>query len=194
MKSEEWRPVSGYEGLYEVSNRGRVRSLGRERHDKVRSYAVREKMLKQPLNAYGYHVVSLHKDGASKTVTVHRLVATAFLENTDGKRCIDHINGVRSDNRLENLRWATHKENCDNKYRLGNQVGWHDRSISEETRHRFTHSQCKAVIRSDGVLFESIKKAAEALGYKDPRQIIAHLKGRRGPVRGYTFAYAEKEA
>lgn len=194
MMREEWRPVIGYEGLYEVSNKGRVRSLDRMRYDGKRSYAVRERVLKQKLNAYGYPVVSLNKSGKSKTATVHRLIANAFLENPEGKRCIDHINGVRDDNRLENLRWATHKENADNMFRLNNQVDWTDRNISDESRYRFTHSQCKAVIRNDGKRFESIKKAAEALGYRDPRQVIAHLKGRRGPVRGYTFAYAKKEA
>ena len=92
------------------------------------------------------------------------------------------------------VRDLDHLSYADNMFRLNNQVDWTDRNISDESRYRFTHSQCKAVIRNDGKRFESIKKAAEALGYRDPRQVIAHLKGRRGPVRGYTFAYAEKEA
>tara|TARA_R110000772_G_scaffold244683_1_gene357879 strand:+ start:102 stop:575 length:474 start_codon:yes stop_codon:yes gene_type:complete len=59
----------------------------------------------------GYIQVSLSKNGKVKTLYVHRLLATAFIPNPENKRCVDHINGIKHDNRLENLRWATHKEN-----------------------------------------------------------------------------------
>ena len=189
MKNEEWLDVDGYEGLYQVSNTGKVKTLERKRRDEKKEYRVREKILSLPLNAYGYPVVSLHKDGVARTVTVHRLVAAAFLPNPDGKRCVDHINGDRADNRVENLRWVSHRENTRHMFELGTEVAWSNRNISEEGRRRFTHSQEKAVIRSDGAIFDSVTKAAKSLGYKTPKMVIANLKGRVESVRGFTFSY-----
>ena len=71
------------------------------------------KEIKPQKNKKGYMVVSLCKNGKQKKVFVHRLLATAFIPNPENKRCIDHINGIRDDNRLENLRWVTHQENMD---------------------------------------------------------------------------------
>ena len=62
-------------------------------------------------NKYGYIQVSLCKNGKQKSFKVHRLLATAFIPNPENKSCVDHINGIRDDNRLENLRWVTHREN-----------------------------------------------------------------------------------
>ena len=97
--SVEWRPVVGYEGLYEVSSDGQVYSC------------IEHRTLKLSRSVYGYMVISLNN---SRNVPVHRLVASAFLPNPEGKKEVDHINTIRDDNRVENLRWATPSENCNN--------------------------------------------------------------------------------
>ena len=192
---EVWRNMAGYEGLYMISNKGRVKSIRGKRVDKNGVvYRLQEKILSQPLNAYGYPVVGLvDKNGVHRARPVHRLLALTFLPNPENKRCIDHINGVRNDNRLENLRWATHKENSDNKYRLGNQVEWEDRNISKESRYRFTHSQSRAVVRSDGKRFDSIAAAARALGLRGAGSVSSCVRGITKSVRGYTFRYEDEE-
>lgn len=97
---EVWKDIKGYEGIYQVSNFGNVR---------------RVKMLKQYYDeSKGYNVVCLSKNGNSKVVKVHQLVAKAFIPNPDNKSCIDHINTDRTDNRVENLRWVTQEENRNN--------------------------------------------------------------------------------
>lgn len=101
---EEWRDIKGYEGIYQVSNEGRVKSLGGERYKIIR-------ILKGYVGRNGYRVVNLWKDGVPKLLTVHRLVAQTFIPNPDNKPCIDHINTIRTDNRVENLRWVTYIEN-----------------------------------------------------------------------------------
>ena len=102
--SEEWRDIKGYEGLYQVSNLGRVKSL-RYNHSE------NKKILKGFLSKKGYHRVSFYKDGVRKDYSVHRLVAEAFIPNIDNKPCIDHIDTNKLNNKVDNLRWCTNKEN-----------------------------------------------------------------------------------
>ena len=104
---EEWRPVVGWEGLYEVSNTGYVRN------------SKTGKILKPLLSTQGYHQVDLKivRHGAivkRKMAPIHKLVAVAFIPNTDNKPAIDHINTVKTDNCVDNLRWVTPYENSNN--------------------------------------------------------------------------------
>ena len=107
MIEEIWKDVDGYEGLYMISDIGRVKSLDY-------NHTGEEKILKLSKDKSGYLIVGLWKNGSRKWFKVHRLVATAFIDNPDNKPCIDHINTVRTDNRVENLRWCTAKENNNN--------------------------------------------------------------------------------
>lgn len=113
LKSEVWRDISGYETLYQISNYGRVKSLGN-------SLARHEKILKQQLQRDGYTRVWLYKKGLKKKrFPVHRLVAKAFIPNPLEKEQVNHQNGDKQDNRLGNLNWMTHKENIAHAYETG---------------------------------------------------------------------------
>ena len=110
--SEVWRDVKGYEGLYQVSSDGRVKSLERTYIDKIgRERYVKERILKPVIDRYGYLLVSLYAGGKQKNHTVHRLVCEAFHENPDYKPQVNHINEIKTDNRASNLEWATAREN-----------------------------------------------------------------------------------
>ena len=117
---EIWKDIEGYEGLYQVSNMGRVKSLGNGSSNNSK-----EKILKERnRNKKGYKMVALYKAN-KKEFSIHRLVAQAFIPNPKNKPCIDHIDTNPSNNRVENLRWATYKENIKNpltikKLRLAN--------------------------------------------------------------------------
>jgi hypothetical protein len=106
--SEAWKPVVGYEGIYEVSSLGRVRMLRRMRSD-GRTYPERIARVK-PLTT-GYLNMSLYKGGKEVRAFVHRLVAEAFIPNPESKPCINHKDGNRSNNAVENLEWCTQSEN-----------------------------------------------------------------------------------
>lgn len=106
LNNEVWLPITDYPN-YMISNLGNVKSLS---NNKTR----KEKILKNVKNRGGYLQVFLSKNGKVKRYYIHRLVAEHFLPNLDYKPEIDHINTNKSDNRVENLRWCSHKENINN--------------------------------------------------------------------------------
>ena len=112
MKNEEWRDVAGYEGLYQVSSEGHVKSLERKVPKWDGERTVKERILKPRTDHYGYLLVSLCAGGKSKTLKVHRLVCEAFHDNPENKLDVNHINENKTDNRACNLEWSTRKKNC----------------------------------------------------------------------------------
>jgi hypothetical protein len=115
MEEEIWKPIPGYEGIYEASSLGRIRSLNRK--EKVKGGCVRfreSKILTPRRNNLrgGYLELQLCKEGKSRTFKVHRLVMLAFAgEPPEGKTEVDHIDGDRENNRIENLEYVSKKEN-----------------------------------------------------------------------------------
>lgn len=114
---EEWKDIKDYEGLYQVSSEGNVRSLDRfvETSTGIRHY--KEKILKTYLAGTDkdYHYIKLHKNGTQTPFEIHRLVAQAFIPNPENKPQVDHIRGNKNDNSVKSLRWATQPENMNNE-------------------------------------------------------------------------------
>lgn len=106
---EIWKPIKGYEGLYQVSDQGRVKSLERKN---CFGRTVKERILKPYDKGYGYLSVDLFIDGKRKQHQVHRLVCEAFHENPENKPQVNHKNEIKADNRACNLEWCTRRENC----------------------------------------------------------------------------------
>lgn len=106
MADEIWKDIKGYEGLYQISNLGRVKSLGNGNSNKSKL-----KIMKTTLNHKGYPMISLCKDGVSKKFSVHRLVAEAFIPNPDNLPQVNHIDEVKTNNRIDNLEWCTAEYN-----------------------------------------------------------------------------------
>ena len=144
MKIEIWKDVVGYKGLYQVSNLGRIKSLPRNGTVKTDVY------LKAKDNGKGYMQVLL-RNGNSKTKYVHILVAESFLDYIANKGviCVDHINSIKNDNKLENLRVITPREN----------VSRHNRSNTNTTGVYKVRNKYRAII--------SVKNTRYDLGYFD---------------------------
>ena len=124
---EIWKDVLGYEGYYQVSNEGRVRSLERVvesvSHGKPCLRHIQGYMMQlQPNSRNGYLEVGLRKDGKRKIFRVHRLVWEAFNDKILEGHEVDHLNTIRTDNRLENLRITTHKDNLNNPLSVVNKI------------------------------------------------------------------------
>lgn len=118
--TEQWRPVENYEGFYEVSSEGRVRSCDRmskcSRGDKKRLWRGRD-LSQTVASTRGYKQVSLSKEGVIKKVYVHRLVAEAFTDARD--ETVNHIDGNKLNNALDNLEWCTYSENNSHAFATG---------------------------------------------------------------------------
>ena len=114
---EFWADIEGYEGFYEISHLGRVKSLRRTiMRTNNRKQTFKENILKPVLTSKGYLTVNLHKVGKVKTFKIHRLLALSFIDNPDNKPQVNHIDGIKTNNRLNNLEWNTSSENTQHAY------------------------------------------------------------------------------
>ena len=111
--NEEWKDIPGYEGRYQVSNLGRVKSLAREYITGQHSHTIHlsEKIMRPKVRESGYSLVSLNKDGIVKDAYIHRLVAQSFIPNEDDLHYVNHKDENPRNNRVDNLEWCTQKYN-----------------------------------------------------------------------------------
>ena len=154
---EIWKDIKGYEGVYQVSNQGRVKSLDhtiRQKH----SYKKGGRVLKSWLYS-GYSYVQLCVNGKDKKLKVHRIVAEAFIDNPENKKEVNHINGIRSDNRVENLEWCSHRENILH----ANKTGLRKTGVNA-TNAKFSFEDIEFILKNTKV--NSHKYGARAMGRK----------------------------
>lgn len=176
MKKEYWKPVLDYEGLYEVSNWGRVKSVKRLVKSPRGYRTVCERILKSTKDSHGYLCVSLHKEGKMKFVKIHRLVAEAFLDNTDNLPCVNHKDENPLNNVVSNLEWCTYKYN--NNYGTA--------------RQRMAEKQSKSVLQYDleGNFIKEWKSTKECgiNGYNQGH-VAACCRGERKTHKGFIWKY-----
>lgn len=181
---EIWKDVVNYEGLYQISNLGRVRSL--DRYVRTISNSVRRIKGVVMTNCFDgnyYHVI-LHKNGSKKVSLVHRLVACAFVDNPDNLPFVNHIDGNKLNNASTNLEWCTASENTKHAFRVGlcKPITSHYRGV-------------KAFRLDNGSFvgeYRSQHEAARSLGL-NVAHVCSVLRGRSKHTCGYYFEYTGKE-
>lgn len=176
---EIWKDIKGYEGLYQVSSLGNVKSLNYRRTGK-------EKKISKGVNSEGYEYIRLFKQNKQLYTSVHRIVAETFIPNPENKEQVNHIDGNKKNNKVENLEWCTQTENIRHAMRTGllNIIGSNNGSSRKVQQ-----------LDSNGKIlkqFDTIIEAGRYLGVKcQPTGIISVCKGRKKTAYGYKWAYVE---
>lgn len=165
---EIFKDVVNYEGIYQISNFGNIKTLKRNIYNKLGKlhYIQPEKLLKPTVFKNGYKYISMHKNKKVKVKTIHSLVAEAFIYNIHNKRTINHIDGNKLNNHISNLEWATDKENLEHNFNIGitkrySVIAYNDNSYLEFKKV----SDAKKLGFSQNLISESVLKNKKYKGY-----------------------------
>lgn len=184
MTNEIWKDVVGYEGLYQTSNLGRIKNY-------------KGKIMALFDDGHGYLHLSLYKNGYGKNFKVHRIVASAFIDNPELKKTVNHIDGNKKNNNVENLEWATYSENHKHAYRIGLKVvSDKQRACASITGTRtcdVNRPRTPVIAMLDGKEVKTYKSAHEA--ERDTKAsatvIIRCCKGKAKHSGDYEWRYAD---
>lgn len=182
MEQITWRPIEGYEGRYDVNNKGQIRSRDvyvNCRNGKQRLYKGRIKPIRA--NNRGYLTVALCKDNNTTNYLVHRLVAEAFIPNTQNKPQVNHIDGDVTNNQADNLEWVTDNEN---KAHSSIAVGGTQRPKKKVL--------VREIETGNEQVFEGLRIAERTL-HLDHKSALNVLKGRQHKTKGYVLTYVQQE-
>lgn len=180
MDKEIWKDIIGYEGLYQVSNLGRIKSLNF-------NHTKKEKII-NPRTGNRYYMIALYKNGVRKDCLLHRIVAENFIENKESKPYVNHKDENCFNNNVNNLMWCTHKEN----------MNWGTRNIRISIKNTNNRKKCKKINQYDLQgnfikTWDSIKEACENLNI-NPSHVSSCCRKKYGrkTIGGYIWKYAEK--
>ena len=189
MDKEIWKDIPGYEGLYQISNLGRVKSLKRK------VYAGRGRMRWEDggiLSSYrnngnGYKIVGLNRDNKVKNKYIHRLVAEAFIENSNNYKYVNHKDENKGNNNVDNLEWCTAQYNC--RYNnLNIRNGLKIRNNLSNSKKIYQLDENENIIK----IYPSISEASRVLGVS-PQAISDCLRGIQKHSAGYKWKYVDEE-
>ena len=191
---EIWKSIEGTNGRYEVSNTGKIRSLNYLGHKGV------VKVIAPALDNKGYERIRIYYGDYRKTVKVHRAVAEAFIPNPENKPQVNHKNGVKTDNRVENLEWTTAHDNIVHAYKSGlkeknrkfaKKLGKSQvKNLRKYTELQKTPITATNIETGEVVRFDSQTEASEFCKVPQPN-IHKVVKGLRKSAGGYTFVYSQ---
>ena len=180
MYKEEWRDIKGYEGLYKISNAGNIYSYNVNRE------------LKLQTDKDGYAEAKLWKGGKVKYFRVHRLVAEAFISNELNKPCVNHINSIRNDNRVQNLEWVTFQENNIHALNYGNREYSTKEHMSDMSNKRWERDMKRVLMfDKEGNFIQEFKNINEASKVTKIKQNLIRdtCGGFQKSTHGFIFKY-----
>jgi len=159
---ENWKDIKGYEGIYQISNLGRVKSLEKEiiNNRYKTKMIVKEKIMTPQLAGWGYLSIQLRKDGFYSGKLIHKLILDAFIPNPKNKPLGNHKDGDKLNNSLDNLEWSTHSENNKHAYDIGLKETNRDWAKSGAARSK------EVVHLMTGIFYGSLKEGLEAFNIK----------------------------
>ena len=153
----EFKDIIGYEDIYQISEKGEIKNKKKN------------KLMKPAIDSNGYYQIHFSKNGKSKKIRVHRLVAKHFIANPLNKNQVNHIDGNKKNNKAENLEWCTISENIKHAWNMGLC------KMTQKNRDTASKLHSKAVLDlNTGIMFDSVRKASEALNF-NYQTAIKHL-------------------
>lgn len=184
FEAEVWKDIQGYEGKYRVSNYGRIKSLSRKIFNGTGFYMSKEKILNGHIITNGYMQIELQ----GKPLLVHRLVAEAFILNHENKPQVNHIDGDKTNNRVDNLEWVTNGENQIHAYKNG-------LNKRSEKAGRKPIKVCQIDLKTGKIvkIYNSISEARKNLNIKKDN-ISSVCKNKRKSCGGYGWKYYNEGA
>ena len=196
---EIWRDVPGYEGYYQASNLGRIKSLERiVKHNCGGPKKLKERVLKGYVNRYGYVIISLCKKGRSKSHSVHRLIISAFIGESNLQ--VNHIDGVKTNNNIENLEYVTLQENISHAVKIGlikNNSRINEKNIIEDYKNGFRLRQLEKKYKTSHQDIRKVLKAnnieIESKGIRRRRYEIDEIDLKRLIDKGYNNSEISRE-
>ena len=168
---EEWKDIQGYEGIYQVSSHGRVRNGF--------------KILKKQKHKQGYELIGLSKNGTTKTYLVHRLVAKTFIPNPNNKPEVNHIDGNKTNNKIENLEWSTRKENMNHAFNTG--LAKKPTNLNPPKKIRQINLETMEIVAEYNSLYEAYEKTG--IQYKKISKVVV---GKRVKAGGFHWEYCDE--
>lgn len=185
--SEIWKPIPNYEGLYEASSLGRIRSVYRY-----------NRILKPMISNSGYARVDLFKNKNRKQFSVHRLIAMTFISNPEGKKAVNHIDENKLNNCIDNLEWVTHKENCNFGTAIKRRLMHTDYDMRDRSWQTAEHYEQVSITMSQpvicvetGKVYRNCRAASEDTGYP-ARSISRWINGKKQKAGKLTFRKYER--
>lgn len=175
MQEEIWKDIKGYEGLYQISNFGNVKSLNYRRL----GFSKNLSLIKEP---HGYFQVRFK----NKTFKIHRLVAETFIPNPENKPQVNHIDGNKLNNNVENLEWCTAQENIIHAFKIGLKKPTSKKGIESPHNRKINQYDLQGNYLNT---FYSIKKAKMIYGQSS--HIIDCCQGKRKKAKGFIWKYAD---
>lgn len=173
---EIWKDIEGYKNLYQISNKGNVKSLKRKVKCKNGIYhTISEKILKPCKNGRGYLFVNLQKEGKIKNTRIHRLVANAFIQNPYNLQEVNHIDEDKTNNNVENLEWCTREYNVNYGYRT---------KLAAKAQSK------KVLCVETNIIYQSTREAERQLGLYH-NNISNCCNGKQNTCGGYKWRYVE---
>lgn len=188
LPNEHWKDIKDYEGLYQISDYGRVKSL--ERFNR-RNIMVKEKNLRAGKNSEHYYIVVLSKNGKHETKKVHRLVAEAFIPNPENKPEVNHIKPVTKNkciNRIDNLEWNTSKENSQHSMKLNRNV---NPPVMKGKANPYSKQLKQYDLKGNLIkIWDCINDCTNYFGFCNAT--LRKYSILKLPLKGYYFEYIEK--
>ena len=186
MNEEIWKDIEGYDGRYQVSNRGRIKSLPHVQKNRYSKYTTKEKILAPRFDGDGYCCAALYTGGKREDRRVHRIVAETFIPNPEGKAFINHKDGVKTNNSVENLEWCTAAENAQHAFRTGLNRGYRGQE------NKISRKICQLTLDGKFLRFwHGVREIKRELNISY-QNVEACLKGRRANAGGYKWTIYTK--